>query len=138
MGTNGSREALIKRLFDASRGRQGHVDLPENIRSSSEENLAAVCASHGLHGLTSREERLDALAELQLEAKRPALKDKAKAAAVKNKGKVFALKDKNYLKKHGQKVCSASSVAASNGKAKAKSIVAATKPTKRRKVVHDD
>merc|ERR1712157_569368 len=93
----------------------------EHLRETSDENLAAICASHGLQGLTSRNERLDALGELLAESQTAAIKDKAKAAAIKDKGKVLALKDKKYLKKlGGQKVSSAKAAPKSSAKSKAK------------------
>merc|ERR1712054_139721 len=68
LATNGSRDDMISRLaehYGEDKGkRKALPDLPKNLGSLSSSQLSAVCAAHGLKGLKSREERLDALEEL--------------------------------------------------------------------------
>jgi len=134
LATAGSREALVARLAEhlvAKRGGKNKsipVCLPENFQSLSDSQLAVVCAAHRLPGLTSREERLEALEGLQIDggegphASR-AIEGGAKARALADRGakrrpsaaaEVLALEDRR------EATATASTKSQAKAKAKAK------------------
>lgn len=127
--TNGSRNDLIERIAEHKSRGKAHAltDVPNNLHSLSDSQLGAVCAAHRLKGLSSREDRIDALEELVTGVS--SLKDTPKA--IGGQAKALALKDKKYLQQQGKRVVT--SQAKSSAKAKAKS----TPPRKRRRVADD-
>lgn len=141
IGDQGDRVALIQRLADHGMKKRGAKplygtaeDMPQNLHGLDNKQLAAICACNGVHGVTSREDRLEALLNvvhdgLALTDETPALPARAKA---------LPIKDKRYLKQQGRPILTPSSGngSASSGRGKA-AASAKISVQKRRKVVSD-
>merc|ERR1712216_85819 len=89
LATRGDHVALVQRLAEhlAARGEprgSPAQTLPRAIETFSDAKLAAVCAAQGLQGLKSREDRLEALEDLQLSGgdARKAIRGRANTLAI--------------------------------------------------------
>jgi len=131
----GTRDELIERLADLYAKRKGQTaaltDLPKNLHTMSDTQLSGVCAAHRLKGLSSRDDRIEALEELATGV--PTVHDAPKAIA--GQSKAIAIMDKKYLLKQGKRVVNGQAMPSAVGKAKAKGGL--TPPRKRRRVADD-
>lgn len=117
VSATGKRITLIDRLADKISKRQP-LDrkrpladhMPKNLYAQSNDQLAAVCASHRVRGASTKEERLEALEALLMPPAKPRL-------AIEGRGRVLAIEDKA---KTGKAKAKAATAKAATVKAKAK------------------